>query len=214
MTKQIYIALADDHRVFADGLASLLQKSDVPIQGIHIATNSSELSAILENNPIDVALVDIEFGKDDGRQVAKSMAQAHPDCKYIALSSHGESGIIKSALKGAFSGYILKTDSLPTIIECIQKVLDGATYISPDSGTHLLNDISGNKNNSSLPKITKREKEVLDCVAKEMSTKEIATHLYISEKTVEAHRSNLMLKLDAKNAAGLIKRAFDNGLLD
>ncbi len=212
MTKLINIALADDHRVFAEGLASLLQKST--IQNIYMATNSSELSSIMEHHAIDLAFVDIEFGKDDGRAVVKNLAKIHTDCKYIALSSHGEPGIIKSALKGAFDGYILKTDSLATIIECIDKVLSGEKYISPDSGTHLLNEISGIKTNTTIPKLTKREKEVLDCVAKEMSTKEIAAHLYISEKTVEVHRGNLMLKLDAKNAAGLIKKAFDHGLIN
>lgn len=214
MSERINILLADDHKVFADGLAGLLQQHTDNIDDIFIAGNKTDTLLLFQKHTIHVAFIDIEFGKDDGRKVAVELSQKYPDCKYVALSSHAEPSIIKSALKGAFNAYILKTDSLETIINCIEHVLSGEKFISPDSGTTLLNELAGNTQKSLTPKLTKREKEILESIAKEMSTKDIAAHLFISEKTVEAHRSNLMMKLDAKNAAGLIRRAFETGLLN
>lgn len=208
----IKLVIADDHRVFADGLALLLQQGSVA-DAIQVCDNAQALKALFAQQPFTLALVDIEFGKDDGREVAKALKQQYTDTRFVALSSHSETGIIKSALKGAFSGYLLKTDALDTIKECIQTVCDGGEFISPNTGAALLNDITGNGQTSTLPKLTQREQEVLNCIAKEMSSKEIAQHLFLSEKTVEAHRSNLMLKLDVKNVAGLIRRAFEVGLL-
>lgn len=214
MSNKINILIADDHRVFAEGLAALLEKSCDRVAEIFIAENGSEAGDLLEKHNISFAFVDIEFGSEDGRELVAILAKNYPECKYVALSSHSEPRIIRSSLKGAFNGYILKTDSLETIIKCIDTVLQGETFISPDSGNNLLNEFSGNTQKSFTPKLTKREKEILTCISKEMSTKDIAAHLFISEKTVEAHRSNLMLKLDTKNAAGLIRRAFETGLLD
>ena len=204
--KNINILIADDHRIFADGLAALLKKNAEYITKIYIADNGNEVIDLLAAHHIALVFLDIEFGKEDGRELAAILSQKYPDCKYVALSSHSEPRIIKSSLKGAFHGYILKTDSLNTIIQCIEIVLKGEKFISPNSGTTLLNELSGNSTKSFVPKLTKRELQILECIAKEMSTRDIAVHLFISEKTVEAHRSNLMLKLDVKNVAGLIKQ--------
>ena len=212
--KDINILIADDHGIFADGLAVLLKKNADYITTIYIAENGNEVIDLLAAHHITLVFLDIEFGKEDGRQLAAILSQKHPECKYVALSSHSEPRIIKSSLKGAFHGYILKTDSLNTIIQCIEIVLKGGKFISPNSGTTLLNELSGNSTKSFVPKLTKRELQILECIAKEMSTRDIAVHLFISEKTVEAHRSNLMLKLDVKNAAGLIRRGFETGLLN
>lgn len=208
----IKLVIADDHSVFADGLALLLQQGGVA-DAIQVCDNAQALRELFARQSFTLALVDIEFGKDDGRDVAKALKQQYPNTQFVALSSHSETGIIKSALKGAFSGYLLKTDVLDTIKECIQTVCYGGEFISPNTGAALLNDITGNGQTPTLPKLTQREQEVLSCIAKEMSSKEIAQHLFLSEKTVEAHRSNLMLKLDVKNVAGLIRRAFEVGLL-
>lgn len=208
------ILIADDHKMFADGLATLLNKKTKDINDIYIASNATEAFKHFEDSEIGVAFIDIEFGKDDGREIATQLFNYYPSCKYIALSSHSEPRIITSSLKGAFSGYILKTDSLDTILKCIDSVASGEKFISPDSGVSLLNDLKNTSSKGLVPRLTKREREVLDCIAQEMNTKQIATHLYISEKTVEVHRSNLMLKMDVKNVAGLIRRAFETGLLN
>lgn len=213
MSKEISIVIADDHKVFAEGLAGLLTQH-AGISDVRIAENSEVLQHIFTESVPDIAFIDIEYGTTDGREEAAQLKTEYPRCKYIALSSHSEPTVIKSSLKGAFDGYVLKTDSLDTIVGGIDKVLAGETFISPDSSHVLLDDVAGKKSKSFLPKLTSREKEVLDCIAREMSTKEIARHLFISDKTVEVHRSNLMLKMDAKNAAGLIRKAFETGLLN
>lgn len=207
------ILIADDHKVFADGVSALLQSRLPSVEKICVASSADEVRMLFLQNDISIAFVDIEFGQDDGRDVAKALGKQYPNCQFVALSSHDEPAIISSALKGAFGGYILKTDSLDTIVECIDKVQSGERFISPNSSVSLLNEAVGVKSKRLVPTLTKREKEVIACIANEMSSKEIAEHLFISEKTVEAHRANLMLKLDAKNAAGLIKRAFEYGLL-
>lgn len=206
------IIIADDHKIFAEGLASLL-KINADIETVVVATDV-ELHRALKEKQFGVAIIDIELGETDGRDVAKKAIKSHPDCKYVALSSHSEPTIIKSALKGAFNGYVLKTDSLDTIIKCIHTVIKGETFVSPHTSVKLINDASGTTTKNFIPKLTRREKEVLECIAKEMNTKEIAVHLFISEKTVEVHRGNLMLKLDAKNMAGLMRRAYKLGLLN
>lgn len=211
---EINILIADDHKVFADGLQALLKEQAVQVKDVYVASDAATATKILVSTKIAIAFIDIEFGETDGRMLAAELSKKNNETQYIALSSHSEPQIIKSALKGAFRGYILKTDSLATIISCIDDVLAGKTFVSPDCNTALLNDVTGNTAKSFVPKLTRREKEVLECIAGEMSTKDIAAHLFISEKTVEVHRSNLMLKMDVKNMAGLIRRAFETGLLN
>jgi len=207
------LVIADDHVVFAEGLASLLRSKHMDM-GIDVVGTATELRLYFSKKTASIAFVDIEFGNTDGRDVAAMLKKEYPECFFVALSSHAEPQIIKSALQGAFAGYVLKTDSLDTIVTCINKVLEGGRFVSPDAGAVLIDDVSGNTRQQLIPRLTKREKEVLTCIAREMNTNEIAEHLFVSRKTIEVHRSNLLLKLDVKNVAGLIRRAFELGLLN
>lgn len=208
------IVIADIHKVFAEGLAALLKNNAADAWHVHIITNRNDTLRFFEHNETDIAFIDIDLNEEKYNQLADQLGKIQPACKYIALTNNNKPDIIKSSLKGPFDAYILKTDCFDNIKDCITTVLSEEKYISPDCSTTLLNEISHNTNNTSAPYLTKREKEVLRYIANEMSSKEIANELFISEKTVEVHRSNLMLKLDAKNAPGLIRRSFETGLLN
>lgn len=207
------IVIADIHEIFAEGLAVLLKKHAPQSEQIFVATNSTDTTGLFKEHDICLAFIDVELGNDDGRDIAGELSKKYPACKFIAITNRAEPAIIKSSLKGPFDAYILKTDSLEDMIDGIKTVLNDETFISPGSSNTLLNSAKGHKPQTLMPTLTKREKEILDHIAAEMSTKEIAAHLHISEKTVEVHRSHIMIKLNARNTAGIIVRAFELGIL-
>lgn len=201
------IILADDHQLILDGLHTALQ-THLPQASILKAINRTELEGILESTPVDVLIQDVKFGNDHVSDFLDDIISNYPQLKIILLTSVSDSVSI-AKLGKKVQGYILKSESLQEIFTTIKEVLAGNTYFS-EQAQQKLNEI--------LPSdeitLTRREKEVLEVIMQEKSTKEIADILSISEKTVELHRSNLFVKLDVKNITGLIKKTIALNLLD
>lgn len=200
------IIIADDHHLIVEGLKAAVQKS-FPDFAISTAMNKKELFEILKSQKSDILIQDIKFGDTNAKDFIDELKSEYPKLKIILLSSVSDSVSIKQLSK-KIDSYILKSESLDEIIAAINSLLEGTKYFSKES-TKRLNDF---KDEDIV--LSRREKEVLTVIMKEKSIKEIAEELFISEKTVEMHRSNLFVKLDVKNLTGLIKKAIALNLLD
>lgn len=198
------IIIAEDHALIIDGLRTVLEQHGFTV---FPAMNEQDLNQLLEENTVGVLIQDIRFGKLDARTIIPSIRKEFPDLKIIALTSLDDLASVQSVLATNISGYVLKTEPSGKIIEAIQAVVTGNTYLSPQVQAVL----AGNTGSTPEVSLSEREKGVLKGILDEKSTKEIAERLFLSEKTVEHYRSNLFLKFDVKNVSGLVKKAILGG---
>ncbi len=203
------IVIADDHFLVLDGLELLLSTFDF-VEKVTRAENYFELKNRLEQEDFDVLLLDIHFGKHDGREIISEIKQLKPEMKVIALTSHSDSATIKSSVNAGFDGYLLKIDGRNEIEDALKRVSNDEKYFSPK--THqVFFETQTIKNKIEL---TEREQEILQLIVQEKTTREIAEQLCLSEKTIETHRGNIMLKLEARNIAGMVRKAIMLGLVN
>lgn len=203
------ILLADDHFLVLDGLEVLLSTFEF-VDKTQSVLNFMELKEVLKEQSFDVLLLDIHFGKHDGRAIIQEIKQLMPDMKVIALTSHSDSVTIKSSVNAGFDGYLLKIDSREEIERALKAVTNNEKYFSPKT-QQVFFETQTSKTKTEL---TEREKEILQLIVQEKTTKEIAEQLCLSEKTIETHRANIMLKLEVKNIAGMVKKAIMQGLAE
>lgn len=205
----MHILLVDDHTVVLDGLELLLSTFEF-VKKTDKAVHEETMNQILKNSPLpDIILLDLELGEADGRELCKKIKKQYSSISIIALTSYSDTYTVKSTVKAGFDGYLLKSDDRHTVMTALQAVMRGEKYFSPE-----LKDIFFQQSTSaSTNTLTRREQDVLRLILDEKTSKEIANELFISEKTVENHRSNLMLKLGVKNTAGLVKKALSKGLI-
>ena len=207
------IAITDDHEMILNGIDSLLENHpDILMVGKY--NNAQETILALKEVVPDVLLLDINLPDINGIDLCKELLKSHPDLKIIALSNFDETSFVKRILKNGASGYLLKNTNSEELVEAIETVLKGGQYLQKDIQKKLLNrSIGQTVSNGLTPNLTRREKDVLLCISEELTTQEIADKLFISPKTVESHRMNLMSKLGARNSVGLIKMAIEKDLL-
>lgn len=203
------ILLADDHFLVLEGLEVLLSTFEF-VEKTESALNYMELKNILEEEHFDVLLLDIHFGKHDGRTIIQEIKQLMPDMKVIALTSHSDSVTIKSSVNAGFDGYLLKIDGREEIEKALKAVINDEKHFSPKT-QQVFFETQTSKTKTEL---TEREKEILQLIVQEKTTKEIADQLCLSEKTIETHRASLMQKLEVKNIAGMVKKAIMQGLVN
>ena len=201
------LIIADDHHLIVEGLKTAIEKS-YPDFEIYSAMNKLELFELLKKHHVNILVQDIKFGDSNARDFLDEIKKSFPKLKIILLSSVSDSVSIRQLSKKVDS-YILKSESLEEIITSIDSVIKGDKYFSKESSKRLIEFPEDDE-----VVLSRREKEVLAVIMKEKSIKEIAEILFISEKTVEMHRSNLFVKLDVKNLTGLIKKAIALNLID
>lgn len=201
------IILADDHQLILDGLLSVLKKQ-FPNADFNGTLDKTALFSALRLEPFDILIQDLKFGKDNARDFLDELRSEFPKLKIILLTTVSDSVTI-SQLSKKVDSYILKSESLDEIIAAVNHVWNGEKYFSK----LVENKINTLNPNESIV-LTRREREVLEVIMKEKSIKQIAEELFISEKTVELHRSNLFAKLDVKNITGLVKKTIALNLLD
>ena len=208
--------IADDHNMFVEGIESILEGHD----HIRVVSKCYTGTEVFEKLPLahpDVILLDINLPGMNGLEVCQKLSKEYPDIKVLALSMHNEESFVTEILKYGAQGYILKNTGKKELINAIEAVNNGQSYFS-DEVTEtimksLVNQRSGTKKSATLaPKISRREKDVLDLIVKEYTTQEIADTLFISLKTVESHRRSLLTKLGVRNTAGLVRVAIENQL--
>ncbi|MEQ9298439.1 MAG: response regulator transcription factor [Cyclobacteriaceae bacterium] len=214
--KAINILIADDHKMFREGLTELLSK-EPGMQVMDTAGDGEEIRLSLTTNHIDVILMDIDMGETNGIEMTREIKESHPDIHVLALSMHGDKNYIVKMLEAGANGYILKNAGKEEMINAIHTVANGNTYFSSQVSSKLLEHLTNpapTRRGGEDALLTDREIEILRLIAEEYSNPEIAEKLFISVRTVDTHRRNILDKLGAKNTAGLVKYAIQKGLLD
>ncbi|MBD3639077.1 MAG: response regulator transcription factor [Crocinitomicaceae bacterium] len=210
------ILLVDDHQLIIDGLRGFIEmEPDYKVVGE--ANNGNEAIRLAEILQPDVILMDIEMPEVSGIQASEEIKRTHSQIKVIIISMHQEKELIKKLVERGIDGYLLKNSSKEDVLSAIQTVLEDQPYFSQDVTDSLLNKSKTTNSNSAdvatLASLTEREIEILKLVAEGLTNKEIGDHLFISHRTVDTHRTNLMKKLDICNVAGLIRFAYKSGLI-
>lgn len=209
---KIKIVIADDHAMFRDGIKAMIEL-EPSMEVIGEADNEISILEVCQSKMPDVVLMDISMGNTDGIVVTQKLKKLMPELKVLAVSMHNESQYIKSMLDHGANGYILKTTGRNEMLSAIQAVNSGATFLSSDVSLNLLKGLNQTQT-PELIKLTPREIEVLKMIANEHSNQEIADTLFISSRTVDTHRRNLLEKLALKNNAGLVRYAIQNGYVE
>jgi len=211
---KIKIMVADDQGLILHSLVSLLN-TVVDFNVIGTAHNGLILLHLLEEKKPDVILVDINMPKMSGIEVTKIIDGKMPWIKIIALSMYSHPQYIKAMLRHGAKGFLSKNCSAQELFDAIYHVYEGKTYLDKHCSEIILHNYtqidSGTKSDVHL--LTAREIEIIRALANGMVTREISEKLFISEKTVERHKTNIFKKLDIKNTAQLIKVAVEQGLL-
>ncbi|MDM1377885.1 response regulator [Myroides marinus] len=204
----IKLAIVDDHPMILEGLKSLLEK-DTKFH-VFSFTKGAAVIDFIQENKIDVVLLDIVLSDGNGLDFCKIIKQKAPQSIVIALSNQAERSIIFRFLENGGNGYILKNADSQEIIEGIEKALNGDLALSKEVQEIMLRT---SVTDFELPRLTKREKQILQAIAKGNTSAEIAEQLFISVITVETHRRNLLQKFKAKNMMELVKIATENQLI-
>jgi DNA-binding NarL/FixJ family response regulator len=212
--KKINLFLVDDHQLIVDGLTSMLGQTDeIVVTGS--ASNGREAIRLLQVVHPDVVLMDIDMPVMNGIDALREIKKLEPSVKVVILSMHEEAGMIKNLMALGADGYLLKSCSQDELVGAIQSVFGGKPYFSKGVTLALLNAPAGSFPVSGQPTevLTERETEVLKLITEGFSNKEIGNKLFISHRTVDTHRTNLMKKLNTSNIAGLISYAIRKGLV-
>ncbi|WP_343608412.1 response regulator transcription factor [Chryseobacterium oranimense] len=207
MTK---IAITDDHPLLLEGLKNILsQQEDFSVVSCY--SSSSELFAGLENQSLDVLLLDINLSDGNSIDLIQPILKKYPDTQIIILSVHNEFAVINSSLEEGAMGYIQKNALVTEIISGIQTILKGEKFLC--NQTKKIVEMKTNSGLNAVPKLTRREKEILIEASLGLTTIQIADKLCISPHTVESHRKNLIVKFKTTNLSTAIKLAMEYGLV-
>lgn len=204
------IFITDDHPLVLEGLKNILAEANTLQVAGCFANAATTLEAIKETFP-DVLLLDINLPDANGIELVQKVKSLSPNTRIIALSVHNEYAVINSMFNEGADGYIQKNALGDEIVKGIKTVLEGRRFLCSQSAAIMCQkDKDGLQN---VPKVTRREKEILQQAAKGLTTQQIADVLFISPHTVESHRKNLMEKFEVKNLASAIRLATEYGLI-
>ncbi|MFP3597213.1 response regulator [Chryseobacterium sp. SIMBA_029] len=204
------ILLIDDHSIINDGLTALLEmKPDFKVTAQ--LNNGPEALEYLEKNPVDLIISDYNMSGIHGSDLILGIKKLQPSAKIIILSMHDEAEIIREVMNAGADAYVLKKYAKEELFTAIEKVRNNDTHFSSDISKILLTVIDQQENKAN--QFTTRELEVLRLLVKEHTNKEIAQLLFISERTVEAHRKSMMIKTKTSNAFGLLQYVYSNKIL-
>lgn len=214
---KIKILLADDHQMFLDGLSALLSQIAY-VEIVAAVNNGAQLLERLKTINGDLVIVDMHMPVMDGLEATKMIRERYPSLKVLGLTMDNELDTIQAMLEAGASGYILKNTGKAELELAILQVMKGEHYLSQSISTQLAQSLFLKKKAvaeeiSELDLLTDRETEILKMVALENSNIEIAEKLYISPKTVETHRKNLMKKIGVRNSLGIYKFALKHKLI-
>ena len=209
------LLIVDDHQVLIDGIKALFEKNE-DVEICAEALNGQSALSLVNEKYIDVVMLDINLPDMNGIEVCRQLKSQHPQIKVIALTMHNEAGYISKMAKAGADGYILKNAGKEEMTAAIKAVMNGDKYFSREVTESLLLGMHKPrkpKSSDLIQKLTRREKEVLELIIEENTTEDIARILFIGKTTVISHRKSLLRKLNAKNTAGLVKAAYEFGLL-
>lgn len=205
MTTKVFIV--DDHYMVIEGIRSLLQ-NEKNIEWVGHASNAASCHAFLQQHLPEVILMDINLPDKSGIDLCKEVREKYPSVFVIGLSTFNQQSFIQKMMDNGASGYVLKNATQEELMEAIETVAGGKTFLSDEAAQSLRKN-----NEAEIPVLTRREKEVLELIADGLTNNEIAAKLFISVTTVDTHRKNLLAKFDCRNIASLIKAAMQMQLI-
>ena len=211
---KIKIFLIDDHQIVIDGLKAVL-KLEKDFEVVGYSLDATDIYNKIVDQQTNILILDINMPGVDGLDLLKEFKRVGYEFKVIILSSHHEIKIIKEVLHLGASGYLSKSYAGENIAEAVRKVHHGQQYFSESIKEQMLISFTNKgAGEDTLKSITKRELEILELVVQELTTKEIGEKLFISPRTVEGHRNNLLLKTESKNLAGLVIYGIQKKIVD
>jgi DNA-binding NarL/FixJ family response regulator len=204
------VLIADDHRMFREGVARSLPKDEFPVVGQ--AADGQEAVRLARRLQPELALIDVAMPGLNGVDATREVRRVSPGSGVVVLTMHEESPYVTEALRAGARGYVLKTQSIAELLDALRQVQRGNVYVSPGLWRDVVDSYRSGDDARPDP-LTPREREVLQLIAEGHTTKQIADALHISFKTAESHRSHLMTKLDIHVTAGLVRYAIRRGLV-
>jgi DNA-binding NarL/FixJ family response regulator len=211
--EKISIIIADDHQLFRNGLKILLNAFP-DFEVIGEASNGEEFLKILRSTKADIALMDINMPEMDGIEATRKGLKICPDINIIALSMYGEEEYYNKMVDAGAKGFVLKDSDISEVKEAILTVRKGGSYFSQELLYHVIQKIKHRESENKSANLSKREREILLKICEGLSNQEIADTLFISKRTVDKHRANLLGKTSSKNTASLILFAIKNKLIE
>lgn len=213
----IHYAIADDHKIFRQGLRLVLNdEPDLHCAGE--AGSGDDLLQLLKHERVDIALLDLKMPGMNGMDTTKAIRECYPDLKIIILTMHSEEAFVLHLMELGANGYLVKNADASEIVRAVHTVHETNYYFNDLVSTTLLRKIARNRKYN--PKqtlhvsLTEREKAVLQLICQEKTAAEIGAELFLSPRTVEGIRATLMEKIEARNIAGLVLYAVRNGLVE
>lgn len=209
---KISLAIVDDHQIVIDGIKSLLQGH--PHFSVVVETTQPEqIPLLLTKKEVDILLTDIMMPGMNGAELSKIVKQKFPEVKILALSMSGQGDLVNKMINDAdIAGYVLKNIGKKELLNALEKISAGGIYFSEEVLQEMLKDSERKKENEDAH-LTAREIEIIGLIEKECSNKQIAETLFLSERTVETHRKNIFRKTKTGSLIGLIKYAYEHGLI-
>lgn len=215
--KRIKIAIVDNHSLFRKGLAGMLS-TETTFEVVLEAGNGKELLQRIGKMTIDVVLMDAEMPEMDGLEATRILREQRTDIRVVMLSAYGEKDMILHAIDNGARGYLRKDSGLDEVIDAIHTVVQNGFCFNQDVSHILLRGVVEQDKFQStfnpVSKLTERELEVLRLICQELTSAEIGENLFLSPRTIETYRRNLMEKIGARNTVGLVLFALKNRLLE
>ncbi len=210
MTRRI--VLVDDHTLFRNGLRGLLERQE-GYRVVGEAGSGEEFLAQLDTLEADVVFMDFSMPGLDGAQTTERALARRPGLRIITLSMFGEESYYSRMVEAGARGFLLKDSDIGDVLEAVETVMEGGSYFSPQ----LLSSLTGHmrsREDAADDQLSSREREILVAVCRGLSNQEIADELFISKRTVDKHRANILEKTGCKNTASLVVYAIRNGIVE
>lgn len=212
-TVPVDILIADDHRIMVEGLSHIL-KDEKMIGNIYTAPDGKSALAIIQEQAVDCVILDINMPILNGIDAARQIKILKPYIKIIMMSMLCDASIVTKSLKAGADAFVIKNTGKEELLKAITKVMNDEKYVSEELSYSLFNTLGRRADKeASVSPLTQRETEIIRFIAEGMTNQDIADKLFISRRTVDTHRKNILHKLHIKNTASLIKYAADNRLL-
>lgn len=213
MEESIKIFIVDDHEIFRNGLKMVLGKLKY-LNIIGEAGNGKEFLEKLESDLPDIVLMDIQMPVMNGIKATKQALKKHPDLKIVALTMFNDDEYIQSMIDAGVKGFLIKNIQKDILHQALQAIHNGGNYYSQELMEFFTKKITReDKTKKEVIDLTKRENEILQLMTEGLNNKEIADKLFVSERTIIGHKTNLMSKTGCKNTVGLLAFAIKNGLV-